>query len=205
MKTLDSICPAEELLSAHLDGDLSAEDERAVAQHLGNCSACSAVLEELSALRRDLGRLAEPGPDLWPAIALRLQPSESLLARLRRMWLLPAAAFAGAAAAVLAIWFFARPAERPREPLRALQAVIAAETTYRDAIASLEGALGEQPAGFSAEVQTEIARGLADIDNSISRCREALARDPNNLKAHETMLAAYQHKVDFLTELVGNQ
>jgi len=52
-----------ELLSPYLDGELSAEERRAVAAHLGECHSCSA---QLSDFRRVGQTLAEAGPEPVP-------------------------------------------------------------------------------------------------------------------------------------------
>jgi len=128
--------------------------------------------------------------------------------RLRRWWVVPAAAAVGAAAALLLVWPpGSPPGQRPggqiERPVKALSAVIRAEQTYVEAIASLKKALQGTETGYGPQVRRTVEQGLADIDRTIERCRQALRRDPSDLGAHEVMLAAYQHEVDFLTELLG--
>ena len=128
--------------------------------------------------------------------------------RLRRWWVVPAAAAVGAAAALLLVWLpGSPPGQRPggqiERPVKALSAVIRAEQTYVEAIASLKKALQGTETGYGPQVRRTVEQGLADIDRTIERCRQALRRDPSALGAHEVMLAAYQHEADFLTELLG--
>jgi hypothetical protein len=75
--------------------------------------------------------------------------------------------------------------------------------TYQEAIAGLEGSLLDGQTGLPEETRATIRKGLDDIDAVIARCRQALSDAPEDLQAHRAMLAAYQHKVDFLTELTG--
>jgi hypothetical protein len=63
-------------LSDYLDGELSADDQRAVESHLRECAQCTAVLNDLKrvvARARAAGDAARPPQaDLWPAVAERI-------------------------------------------------------------------------------------------------------------------------------------
>jgi len=204
-------CPLDlgaEELSALLDGDLASDRAEALGAHLASCAACRRLEDELRALRGGLGALREvtPGRDLWADIrrARRRELGAERGGFWRRFWLAPAGALAGAAAAALALWLALGPGEpAARPPVEAMVAVLEAERTYQTAIAGLESALAEPGSGFDSEARRTIRQGLADIDAVIARCREALRAAPEDLGAHRAMLAAYQHKVDFLSDLVG--
>ena len=205
---------SDEQLSALLDGDLAAEETARIAKHLESCSECAGVRDELCEMRTGLLGLADAAPrrDLWPSIAEghRRENRSGLKSWLKRFWLLPAASAAGAAAALLVVWMMGTPGAsgptaEPTGPVKARTAVLEAEQTYSSAVGVLQKALGEQKPGYSGEAKIAIEQGLADIDQTIARCRLALRANPEDLAAHETMLAAYQHKVDFMTELLGEQ
>ena len=62
-------------LSDYLDGELSADERRAVAAHLETCASCTAVLNDL---KRVVARAAStaarpPQADLWAGIAARIE------------------------------------------------------------------------------------------------------------------------------------
>jgi len=207
-------CPTDEVLSALLDGDLAPELEAELGAHLEGCAACRQAQDDLVAMVGGLSGLAEAEPDrdLWPAIQRehdrQSESGDGLLGWLKRFWALPAMAAAGAAAALLVVWMLGTPGTGPVDPtqgkpVKALAAVLQAEQTYADAVAALESELSVDKPGFSPQVQTTIEQGLADIDKTLERCRQALRTAPEDLGAHQAMLAAYQHKVDFLTELLG--
>jgi anti-sigma factor RsiW len=61
-------------LSDYLDGDLSADERKALEKHLESCSSCAATLEELRRVVHEAGRLEDRPPtgDLWPGIEGRL-------------------------------------------------------------------------------------------------------------------------------------
>ena len=93
--------------------------------------------------------------------------------------------------------------EASKGPLSALQAVQQAELEYRGAIAELQKALKQTRVDWSPEVQKTITQGLSEIDRVVEKCKSAAASDPADLAKHKAVLAAYQYKVDLLTELVA--
>ncbi|HOX46692.1 MAG TPA: zf-HC2 domain-containing protein [Myxococcota bacterium] len=217
--TRDTRCLVQaspEELSALLDGDLEPARAAELAAHLDRCPACCQIAAELGAVRGGLRALgdadraeAAQARDLWADIRrerrreVRAERGEGQ-AWWRRYWLAPAGALLGAAAAALVLWLVFVPGPQTgRAPVEALTAVLDAERTYQLAIAGLEGSLAQPQAGYDSETQRTIRQGLADIDTVIERCREALRASPDDLGAHRAMLAAYQHKVDFLSDLVG--
>jgi anti-sigma factor RsiW len=199
-----------EELSAYADRDLDPGRETTVGQHLAGCDDCRAALREIEDLKQGLRALADAAParELWPRIARAHAKATrpSFLEWLRTRWAIPAAALAGAAAALVAVWVSSGsvPTELqgPGGPDAALQAVARAEAAYRKAIVSLEGALAKGPPRLGGKAGEAVRRGLADVDLAIEWCRAALQRDPNDLQAQEAMLAAYQRKVDFLEDVV---
>ena len=64
---------ARELLSPHLDGELSAEEHRVVASHLGGCRACSAQVTDFQRIGQTLAEAGrEPAPK---ALSARVRAS----------------------------------------------------------------------------------------------------------------------------------
>ena len=96
-----------------------------------------------------------------------------------------------------------QPVEKPVGPVTALQAVAKAETEYRTAIDSLEGALDTSQGDWDHKTRQIVEQGLAEMNDTIEKCRAAMKNNQNDLQAQEAMLAAYQYKVDFLTDLVA--
>ncbi len=68
-------------LSAYIDGDLTADETRTVADHLAACADCRAVVSDLEGLRTCArawtDEPATPSADLWPGIAARLSTRET--------------------------------------------------------------------------------------------------------------------------------
>jgi anti-sigma factor RsiW len=202
MTTTEHI-PAEDL-SAYIDGDVEESRARKIQSHLDECEACSRAAEELRTLRGDLSMMAEVEPrrDLWLAIQRAREPGVSWW---RRFWMVPAAAAAGAAAALLIVFVLGRPVDvgKPVGPLSAMETVAKAEVEYRNAIASLETAVRTSLPQWSPETRAVVDQGLAQMNQTIERCRTALKQNQSDPEAQEALLTAYQYKVDFLTDLVA--
>jgi hypothetical protein len=201
---------SDEELSAFIDGDLESSRAQEIQSHLDGCQDCARAAEELRKLCSDLSGLAdvEPRRDLWPAVQ-RARSRPPAVSWWRRFWMVPAAAVVGAAAALLVVFVLGRPVDgdiagKPGSPLTALQAVAKAEVEYKNAIDSLQAAVKTTRPGWSPETRTVVEQGLAQMDATIERCREALKHNREDPQAQEALLAAYQYKVDFLTDLVAD-
>ena len=197
---------AEEL-SAYIDGDIEESRARNIQSHLADCEACTEAAEELRRLRSDLSGLAdvEPRRDLWPAVR-RARAPDPAVSWWRRFWMVPAAAVVGAAAALLVVLVLVRPvddAKKPPGPLTALETVARAEVEYRSAIDALDAAVKTSQPRWSPETKAVVEQGLAQMDETIAKCRTALRQNQTDTQAQEALLTAYQYKVDFLTDLVA--
>ena len=65
-------------LSDYLDGELSGQDQRAVAAHVAECAECARTLDELRTVTEQARALAPAAPsaDLWRGIADRIASPE---------------------------------------------------------------------------------------------------------------------------------
>jgi anti-sigma factor RsiW len=169
-------CADPDLLSAYLDGELAAAEEREVAKHLAACAGCRAELEGLRAVVRHLHGLqrATPPPVLAETVARRValeSPPRGLLARLeaamRRLPVEPATLLAFgvvvALAAILAL-FLAGLEESERPPafqedgveLQVVSVVVGGRTFDRD------GALWRERG--TAEPERTLAAGAPEAE-----------------------------------------
>lgn len=103
-----------ELLSAHLDGELSLGEARLVAGHLEVCGTCRAEFDDLAAARAAVRTL--PALELPESVAAAISPTD------RRRVRMPAPQWAAAVAAVvlaLAVGSVTLLGESPPEPISA--------------------------------------------------------------------------------------
>jgi hypothetical protein len=90
-------CWSEGALRAYLDRELPAADMKAVAAHLGECSACDALCAELAGRAARVFNLLELLPE--PKVAVPMRPAP---VRTASRWLWPGAAVALAAGLAIA-------------------------------------------------------------------------------------------------------
>lgn len=102
-------CWSEGALRAWLDRELPAEDMKAVAAHLGECSACDAQCTELAARAARVFSMLETLAEPAPAAAVKPRPMPAPTAS---RWLWPGAAVALAAGLAIASFIAQNPPER---------------------------------------------------------------------------------------------
>lgn len=204
-------CVTDDILSAHLDGDLAPARDDEVRRHLETCDACREACDDLRTLRDDLAAFGTtaPSPEVWSRIVQAGAVTSPRIGRVRRTAWVAAATAAAAAAAVLALILIpeapdSTPKEAPArpDPIAALVDVQRAESAYREAIDALEGAVRTETPRFEPQTMAIVNQSLEEVEAAIDRSREAVRRDPGNVEAVRTLLAAYQEKVDLLSELL---
>lgn len=148
---------------------------------------------------RQLPREREPGRDLWPGIAARIETTTQRQAdsrsRLRWVW-----AAAAAAALVLAVGLTLRHelplappaivADRARDAL--LRQADALSTEYRAALAQFDGATLPRP----------IEPTLRELDNSTERIRMALRADPDAVFLLDQLRRTYARRLELTQRAV---
>lgn len=209
-KKKNASCIEVEMLSALIDGELTDELRSMVANHVDRCAKCREALRDVEQIRSGLTELAainQPA-DLWPQIERqrKLEMGVPIIERLRRWWFVPIAAASCAAAIALLLWIGSAADDQDQaeeqDAIEAIQSVNKARLAYREAIVALERALAGRIDDFEPAVRETIEQSLADIDQAIERCQNAVGENPDNPEAHLAVLAAYQRKVDLLSELV---
>jgi hypothetical protein len=180
-----------------VDGTLAARDRASVEAHLAGCAACRAGVAELrslSASATSLPKSIEPGRDLWPAIANRIQP--------RAMWKVQPIRWrrALAAAAVLVVAFgiyrLLPPSAAHYRPVREGWAAVQAD--FERASDDLSRVLTAGRERLRPETVALLERNLPVIDAAIAESRDALARDPGNPELRRFFAAVARQKVELL-------
>lgn len=139
---------------------------------------------QLRALRQD----AEPGHDLWPAIAGRLQRDAAPTAR-RRRWMPPVALAASLLVAIgaVGVWGgFGLPGQSPERAASLLQREAAGMTRQFDA------AYGE----VTAVAQTSnLQPALDELDHSTRLILDALTQNPDSRLLLEQLRRTHAHRL----------
>lgn len=183
----------DDLLGDYVDGIRHPEFER----HLAACARCQALVADLTSIRRTAATLEEqlPPPRLWARIAASLEekPRRSIA------WMPVAVAASLALVIAGATWLAWRqsPAETPQQAT-----AIPADAHYEQAIANLQQAADAQNAALDPMTREVLRRNLAVIDHAIDESRAALANEPANAVAQESLMDALDTKVALLQDAV---
>jgi len=214
-------------LSAHLEGDLPADEAEGVEAHLARCRACRSTLAELRELVRRAGSLPDrpPETDLWPGIAEAVEASERAVRpgivtlpdrRPRRTVSFSLPQLAAAALVVMLLsgggaWVYRGAAAPETAAVDGASGQTSAVRTasveagappegYAAELEALERAVSEQRDELDPNTVRILEKNLAVIDRAIRESREALAVDPGNEYLESHLDRAYRTKIEYLRE-----
>ncbi|HEX9166920.1 MAG TPA: zf-HC2 domain-containing protein [Gemmatimonadales bacterium] len=206
-----------DLLTPYLDGELDAETQRQLEDHLAACAPCRALLADLRAIVSAAPgyRGAPPQRDLWPGIAAGIDRARVVPLpgrtppRLFTLRQLMAASVLLAAAAGGLAWFAARGAgpaapvsvaAGPGEPASLRLAAVnpRADSAYDGAVADLEAVLSQGRGRLDSATVRVIEQSLLVIDQAITEARAAIAADPANAYLNGQIAANMRRKLDLL-------
>ncbi|MBZ5537437.1 MAG: zf-HC2 domain-containing protein [Acidobacteriia bacterium] len=212
------------LISAQIDGDMSPAEVLEAERHLGACSRCAAVYNDLKTIVVGAQQLPpfEPSDRLW--IRVQAQCEADGLVRqspgapwLRMEWfrllegprIAMATAFLAVLIMVASVMTYRGIHTPPQGPSRdstaeiqAANEVRTAEQHYLDAIDSLQRITESRMAQMDPSLKSILEDNLATIDYYIDKCRESVKNDPSNALAQRYLLEAYRKKVDLLASIV---
>lgn len=209
-----------EIFDQHCLGDIAEEE---FTRHLETCAECQRQVALDGELNRRLGELRRPmhADGLWQKIeASLIREKELQVARnttpagwtvpirglFSRRWaiLVPATAVVLILIAIGII-----QTQRPKAPSgllthEALVQVELKEKEYLGAIEQLEQQATPKIAAMDPEMMSLYRDKLATIDMQITRCREALEKNPGNAHIRRYLLAALHDKRMTLTDALGS-
>jgi anti-sigma factor RsiW len=200
-------------LSAFVDNELDAIEQPAIAAHVAACAACAGIVRDFDALRRAAGSLGaiEPPPRVFTMLAGRATERPE-----GRQWLQLAAAVAVVAAGVYGVVRFDR-FDRSASTLAPqagnAAAPLAVEssgegwrtvvTHYEQAIAALEGVTQREAHQLDPAIAAALQTNLKQVDEAIDQSRAALATDPDNEPARDSLSDSLRRKVTVLEATVA--
>jgi anti-sigma factor RsiW len=207
-------------LSEYLDGELAGAERRELETHLASCSECRAVLDDLRAVVRKAGALADrpPAGDLWPGIAERIGVGRTRVVdldaarraraprRLQVAWpQLVAAAVALMAMSAGGAWFVIQRAGEARGAAvmesggaGVVPAASFAGPSYDRAVRDLWATLAEGRGRLDTATVRVIEQSLRKIDTAIADARRALAADPASEYLNHYLAQTMRRKLDLL-------
>lgn len=201
-------------LSAYLDGETGVEERAALERHLGECSDCRSVLEDLRAITAAAPGYAgsEPAHDLWPGISAAIEqrrevrfPTRSTSLGPRRFTAghLAAAALGALGVGLGAAWLALRGPESgvgraTPATVEVRQARLAPEAAYHQAVADLERVLADGRSRLDTATVRVIEENLRLIDRAIAEAEAAIAADPGNVDLQSWVAANMRRKLDLL-------
>jgi len=209
------------LLSAFVDGQLADDDRAAAAAHLDECAACRGLVADLERLRAAARRLGPvPPPDhLWLELAGQIRlgettaPARPRPAPVRRV--LPQWLGLAAALFIVTLGVYLVDTLRPSRqgagsdsaPTGSIETV-AQELTmalehYDKAIAELQVIARNRDGTLDPAVTASLQKNLSVIDQAIVESRAALAADPQNEPARESLIDSLRRKIGVLQTTVA--
>jgi hypothetical protein len=169
--------------------------------------------EALDARLAKLARDIPPQRDLWPRISARLSESEVVAPigrnRARNPWWWQASAAAVLIAlSSLTTWAVMSREKATSERVAAVEFVQhelgAAQflpAGYVTARQELSAAFDESVARLSPETRQVVETNLRDIERSLKKIGEALAKDPGNATLQQLLVAASTQELQYLDEI----
>ena len=200
----------EDLLGDYVDGARASDrpgDERLAAfeRHLAGCAACQALVADFTRIRGTASMLEEhvPPPRLWATIAASIEERRR---NAFSAWVPVAVAASLALFIAGATWLAWRhePSQGPQQAAAAVEpGAVPVEQHYEEAIAGLQQLAESQDASLDSETRAVLKENLAVLDRAISESRAALADEPANALAQESLLDALNTKVALLQDTVA--
>lgn len=222
-----TICKdVEPQLSQMVDGHLpDAAAQATVRAHLEQCAACRGVLQDLEKLRRSsraLGPMTPPD-HMWIEVAgqLRLGDGPKPVDTPHRSTPIarrPIVQWIGLAAALLLVtvgaYYFVTPqnsgpivtqsnAAAPGTVEAVTEELNLATRHYENAIAQLEALAKAEGGTFDSPVAKELLKEKDLTDAAIAESRAAVAQDPGNVPARESLFEALRRKMVVLQATVS--
>jgi hypothetical protein len=212
-------------ISTSVDLELGSVEENELRAHLHSCAYCSAVYEDLRAIR-ETSKILEPAspPDsVWRSLRLQLQ-AEGLIERPQKasFWerlfpvgfvsgLKPALTGAIVTLALIGTSYFLATKHFNRGPettistdALALVEIQKAELHYQQAIEALSEMSQKRLQALDPRMAQIFNDNLATMDYYLSQCKEVARTNSDNPLVHRYLLTAYQKKVELLETIVNS-
>jgi hypothetical protein len=214
-----------EAIQELVDGTLGPIREAELQQHLDECPACSALVDDLRRVRDLAGSLETPRPrdHVWLQIAGRLrqegrvhdrqEPVRS--SRTQYAWLAIAATLVLAVGASIFLVFSraghvpvtntstasnAAPGDSVQSGVEDLRK---AEQLLQSGITKLKEGMGSETQALPVAAATTLDKNLQILDQAIAESSAALQQEPQNVAARNSLFEALQRKISLLQDTIA--
>jgi hypothetical protein len=214
-----------------VDGTLTGDGRRALEAHLDGCAACRTLVSDLQQIRRVAGTLEplDAPPAVWARVSGEIARAPRTRVGLRALvfqpqWLAAAAAVVAAAGVTAALLLRGAPGPSPVIPAPAGPATPVAEAGnvpvddivqrvegelkqaeqhYQAALADLDRIAASGNSALDPKVTAALRQNVALVDKAIADSRAALAEEPGNVPARESLFDALRRKVSLLQDTIA--
>jgi anti-sigma factor RsiW len=196
-------------LSSYLDDDLPRGERLEVERHLLDCDVCRRTLEELRAVVAAAGSLEAQPPvnDLWPAVARRIAPGQSLRhLHIPFVWAVAAGVLLSISSAMTAYLVLHRPGEAvvdsaSIEPPATLRSASIGTIPYGHAVDDLMSTLEARRDQLNPKTVQVLERSLVTIDRAIADAVSVLREHPDDLALVQRVAEQRQMKLAMLRQV----
>ncbi len=206
---------ARRLISDYIDNNLNKKKKFRVENHLKECKECSEFLKDLKEIVKKTKNLEQfhPSENLWLKIKADLMENYILETkrpnRFLRILNVPVYRFALISlivlisGALIAFLYYEKKNKLMNQNEYVLKKIEEAEQHYKMAIKSMEQAFSLIKGNLDPEVMSEFKKNLELLDSSIQESQRAVLKEPYNFERRFYLFALYQHKINFLREIIN--
>ncbi|MFC2158532.1 zf-HC2 domain-containing protein [Acidobacteriota bacterium] len=208
------------LISEYIDGNLDHRQVDSLKQHLDSCAECRSLQTDFQKIveeTQDLETL-EPPESGWAEIRKELEinrqkvweksvrKSRHVLPVFKPAWTLGAALLL---VVLIGTLTFGPAILRKAPSLEvdghevAFAKLVEAENHYQLAIKAMGEALAASQRNMAPETAKVFQDNLELINVSLSACKQAILKDPENIDSRRYLLTMYKQKADLLSQMVS--
>lgn len=200
--------PYPDWLDDWVDGALEATKRAELEAHLRDCPSCRALAEELQTLKRTASSLErrDAPATVWPRIAaaLRAGGAEPRIDWRRALLPLAAVFLLAAAAGLLRVTLeeLGTPGAPTSAPVENARSAATEEKDYEGTISDLQQMVERDHSLFDPAVAQALEASLSTIDHAIGESKAAVAAQPDDDMAKESLLDAFRRKLLLLENTI---
>jgi len=206
---------AKKLIGDYMNNELSLQQQELLEQHIKKCPDCRTIFEDFQRIREAAGSLEtfNPSDDLRKRILEGIKTEKPGFRtsrnsiRVRFRW----AAVAVSALLLLVVGYILLKVNKTQQEISIhnyeefiIGKLQEAQKHYSMAVKNLVEVASFHYRDMPGEFRDVLQANLRVLDDSISHCRSAVFRNPENLDSHYQLISVYRKKLDFLETMIMN-